>query len=78
MSVLPCSPSLGPNLLSYTKILSQCYPFMFFLPSHFLSCKDTFMDDYDGIYNCNGLKYSPFECFYNFWFNIFYGDQNIR
>jgi hypothetical protein len=35
------------------------------------------MDDYDGIYNCNGLKYSPFENFDNFWFVIFYGDQNI-
>jgi len=35
------------------------------------------MDDYDGIYNCNGLKYSPFEIFVNFWLIIFYGDQNI-
>jgi hypothetical protein len=24
------------------------------------------MDDYDGIYNCNGLKYSLFEIFDNF------------
>jgi hypothetical protein len=24
------------------------------------------MDDYDGIYNCNGLKYNPFENFDNF------------
>jgi hypothetical protein len=31
------------------------------------------MDDYDGIYNCNGLKYNPFENFDNFWFIIFYG-----
>jgi hypothetical protein len=35
------------------------------------------MDDYDGIYNCNGLKCSPFEIFNNFWFILFYGDQNI-
>jgi hypothetical protein len=35
------------------------------------------MDDYDGIYNCNGLKYNPFKHFDNFWFIIFYGDQII-
>jgi hypothetical protein len=35
------------------------------------------MDDYERIYNCNGLKYIPFEIFDNFWFIIFYGDQNI-
>jgi hypothetical protein len=35
------------------------------------------MDDYDGIYNCSNLKYSPFKIFDNFWFIIFYGDQNI-
>jgi len=32
------------------------------------------MDDYDGIYICNGLKYSSFENFDNFWFIIVYGD----
>jgi len=32
------------------------------------------MDDYDGIYNYNDLKYSSFEIFNNFWFIIFYGD----
>jgi hypothetical protein len=35
------------------------------------------MDDYDGIYNYNSLKYSPSENFDNFLFIIFYGDQNI-
>jgi hypothetical protein len=35
------------------------------------------MDDYDEIYNCNGLKYNSFEIFDNFGFIIFYGDQNI-
>jgi hypothetical protein len=35
------------------------------------------MDDYDGIENYNSLKYSPFKKFDNFWFIIFYGDQNI-
>jgi hypothetical protein len=39
----------GPNSLRCTKILSQCYHFLSFLPSHFLPCKNTFMDDYDGI-----------------------------
>jgi hypothetical protein len=34
--------------------------------SPFLPCKDTFMDDYDGIYNCNSLKYNPFEKIDNF------------
>jgi hypothetical protein len=36
------------------------------------------MDDYDGIYNCNGLKYSPIEIFDNFWLIIFYEDQNLK
>jgi len=40
--------------------------FLSFLPSFLLSCKITLMDDYDGIYNCNSLKYSPFENFDNF------------
>jgi len=31
------------------------------------------MDNYDGTYNFNGLKYNPFENFDNFWFIIFYG-----
>ncbi len=35
------------------------------------------MDDYDGIYNCNGLKYIPFKTFDNFRFNFLYGDQNV-
>jgi hypothetical protein len=35
------------------------------------------MDDYDEIWNYNGLKYSPFENFNNFWFIILYADQNI-
>ncbi len=41
--------------------LSQCHPFLSFLPSSFLPCKNTFMDDYDGIHNCNSLKYSPLK-----------------
>jgi hypothetical protein len=36
------------------------------------------MDDYDGIWNFNGLTYSPFEKFANFWFISFYEDQNIK
>jgi hypothetical protein len=36
------------------------------------------MDDYDGIYNCNSLNYSPFENFEKKIFIIFNGDQNIR
>jgi hypothetical protein len=39
----------GPSFIRCTKILSQCHPFLFFLPSPFLLCKNTFMDDYDGI-----------------------------
>jgi hypothetical protein len=35
------------------------------------------MDDYDGIYNYNSLKYSPFKISNNIWFISFYGDQNI-
>ncbi len=33
------------------------------------------MDDYDGIKNYNGLKYSPFEIFDNFWFIFFMGSK---
>jgi hypothetical protein len=39
----------GPNSLRCTKILSQHHPFLSFLPSPFLPCKDTFVDHYDGI-----------------------------
>ncbi len=39
----------GPNSLRCIKILSLCHPFLSFLPSPFLPCKDTFMDDYNGI-----------------------------
>ncbi len=37
----------------------------YFLPSPFLLCKDTFMNDYDEIYKSNGLKYDSFEIFDN-------------
>jgi hypothetical protein len=69
---------MGPNSLRCTKILSHRDPFLSFPPSPFLPYKDTFMDDYDGMLNCNALKSSPFENFDNFRFVIFYGDQNIR
>jgi hypothetical protein len=36
------------------------------------------MDDYDGIYNCNGLKYGTHEIFEFFWLISFDGDQNIN
>jgi hypothetical protein len=39
----------GANSLRCTKILSQCHHFLSFLSSHFVPCKDTFMDDYYGI-----------------------------
>jgi hypothetical protein len=55
----------GLIFLKCTKVLSQ-HHFIYFLPSLFLPCKDTFMDDYDGIYNCNGLKYSPLKKINNF------------
>jgi hypothetical protein len=40
---------VGEIFLRCTKILSQHHLFFSFLPSPFLPCKDTFMDDYDGI-----------------------------
>jgi hypothetical protein len=58
---------LDPNSLWCTKILLH-HPFLSFLPHLFLPCKDTFTDDYDGIYNCNGLKYTPFEIFDSLFF----------
>jgi hypothetical protein len=36
------------------------------------------MDDCDGIYNFNGLKYGTYEIFDIFLFINFDGDQNIR
>jgi hypothetical protein len=53
------------NFVRCIKILLQRHSFLSFLPSLFLFCKDTFMDDYDEIYNCNSLKYNPFEIFDN-------------
>jgi hypothetical protein len=35
--------------------------FMYFLPSDFLSCKKTFINNYDKILNYNGLKYGTYE-----------------
>ncbi len=62
-----CSVSyLGPIYLRCTKILSHHHSFVSFLPSFFLPCQNTFMDDYDGILNCNGLKYNPLKLFDNF------------
>jgi hypothetical protein len=40
---------IGPNFLRCSKILSHRHPFLYFLPSPFLPCKVTFMDDYDRI-----------------------------
>jgi hypothetical protein len=57
---------MGVILLRCTKILSQRHVFLSFLPSPLLPCKDTFMDDYDGTYNYNSLKYSPSKIFDNF------------
>jgi hypothetical protein len=42
-------------------VLVKWVNFYFILPSLLLLYKDKFMDDYDGILNCNGLKYSPFK-----------------
>ncbi len=50
-------------------------PFYVFFPSPFLQCKDTFMDDYDGISNHNGLKYGIYGIFNIFLLINFDGDQ---
>jgi hypothetical protein len=36
------------------------------------------MDEYDGIYNCNGLIYGSYEIFDTFWLISFDGDDNTR
>ncbi len=69
---------MGAIFLRCIKTLSQHHLFLFFLPSPFLTCKNIFMGVYDGIWNCNSLKYNPFNFFDNFCFIIFYRDQNIR
>jgi hypothetical protein len=56
----------GPIFLKHTKILSQHHHFQYFLFSLSLSFKNTFMDKYDRIYNCNGLKYGTYEIFATF------------
>jgi hypothetical protein len=50
----------------YQNLVTTSPFFLSFLPSHFLPCKSTFMDDYDRIYNYNSLKYGPPEFFDNF------------
>jgi hypothetical protein len=52
--------------------------FLFFLFNLFLSCKDTFMNDYDKIYICNSLKYNFFEIFDNVLFIILFENQNTK
>jgi hypothetical protein len=64
--------STGHKFFKVYQNLVIASPFFVFFP-----CKDTFMDDHDGIYNYNNIKYSVFEIFNNFLFIIFYGDQNI-
>jgi len=61
-----CIKYMGPNFLRCTKIFSQCHHFLSFLHVLFLPCKDTFMDDHDGIYNFYGLKYNPSKTFDKF------------
>jgi hypothetical protein len=53
--------------------LSPHQPFLYFLPTLFLP----FMDEYDGITNCNGLKYGIHEIFDIFRLVSFGRDQNI-
>ncbi len=42
-------PFQGANFLSCNKKISQHHFFLFFELSFSLPCKNTFMDDYDGI-----------------------------
>jgi hypothetical protein len=49
MGVFMIGVPKGANSLRCIKFLSQRHLFLFFLLSLFLPCKDTFMDDYDGI-----------------------------
>jgi hypothetical protein len=49
-------PWKGAMFFKCIEISSQRHHFLYFLP-----CKYIFMDDYDGTYNYNSLKYSPSE-----------------
>jgi hypothetical protein len=53
---------LGSKFLKCTEILSPRQPFLYFSPSIFLP----FMDEYDEITNCSGLKYGTHEIFDTF------------
>jgi hypothetical protein len=55
----------GVNFLRCIKILLKCHLVLSLLPSLFLPCKNTFMDDYDEILNHNSLKYSHSKYFCN-------------
>jgi hypothetical protein len=46
--------------------MTRYHIFISFLLSHFLSCKNTFINDYDGISNYNDLKYDSYEIFDTF------------
>jgi hypothetical protein len=47
--LLHCAVAVVANSLRCTKILSQRHHFWSFFLSPLLLCKDTFVDDYDGI-----------------------------
>jgi hypothetical protein len=47
--IYPWTITLGCKFFKVYQNLVTTSPFLSFLPSHFLPCKDTFMDDYDGI-----------------------------
>ncbi len=62
----PLGDPIGSKFFKVYQNLVTMSPLPLFLPSPFLPFKNTFMDDNDGIYNCSGLKYSPFDIFNNF------------
>ncbi len=51
--------------------------FYIFLPGHFLPYKNTFIDDYDWIYDCSGLKYGTYEIFETFYLLIWWKSKYI-
>ncbi len=56
----------GYNFFKVYQNLVTTSPFFVFFIQFFLPCKIIFMDDHDGIQNCNSLKYNISEKFDNF------------
>ncbi len=59
-------PQGANSLKVYQNLITSSPFFVFFTQFFFLPCKNTFMDHYDGIQNCDSLKYNHLNFLINF------------